>query len=125
MAPQNVEIPHLRSIDGSKQLIVHGRPFLALGAELQNSSLTSAEHMDTVWQNLVDTHINTVLGCVTWEMIEPVEGQFDFKELDKIILGARKHGLHLVLLWFGSYKNGRLPPSFDINCLCSAFSVEP
>jgi beta-galactosidase GanA len=117
MAPQNVEIPHLRSIEGSKQLIVHGRPFLVLGAELQNSSLTSAEHMDTVWQNLVDSHVNTVLGCVTWEMIEPVEGQFDFKELDKIILGARKHGLHLVLLWFGSYKNGRLHPSFDINCI--------
>ncbi|KAF7162402.1 hypothetical protein CNMCM6106_009376 [Aspergillus hiratsukae] len=106
MAAQNVEIPHLRSIEGSKQLIVHGRPFLVLGAELQNSSLTSAEHMDTVWQNLVDAHVNTVLGCVTWEIIEPVEGQFDFKELDKIILGARKHGLHVVLLWFGSYKNG-------------------
>ncbi|GFF92391.1 hypothetical protein IFM53868_06826 [Aspergillus udagawae] len=106
MPPQNVEIPHLRSIDGGKQLIVHGRPFLILGAELQNSSLTSAEHMDTVWPNLVDSHVNTVLGCVTWEMIEPVEGQFDFKELDKIILGARKHGIHLVLLWFGSYKNG-------------------
>ncbi|GIK00964.1 hypothetical protein Aspvir_004994 [Aspergillus viridinutans] len=103
MPPQNIEIPHLRSIEGGKQLIVHGRPILILGAELQNSSLTSAEHMDTVWPNLV---VNTVLGCVTWEMIEPVEGQFDFKELDKIILGARKHGLHLVLLWFGSYKNG-------------------
>lgn len=110
MASQNVEIPHLCSIEGGKQLIVNGRPFLILGAELQNSSLTSAEHMDTVWPNLVASHVNTVLGCVTWEMIEPVEGQFDFEELDKIILGARKHGFHLVLLWFGSYKNGSLPP---------------
>ncbi|KAH1858486.1 hypothetical protein KXX55_004800 [Aspergillus fumigatus] len=106
MASQNVEIPHLRSIESGKQLIVNGRPFLILGAELQNSSLTSAEHMDTIWPNLVESHVNTVLGCVTWEMIEPVEGQFDFKELDKIIADARKHGLHLVLLWFGSFKNG-------------------
>ncbi|RHZ61793.1 putative beta-galactosidase [Aspergillus thermomutatus] len=106
MPLENVEIPHLRSIDRGKQLIVHGRPFLLLAAELQNSSLTSAEFMDTVWQKLVDTHVNTVLGCVTWEMIEPVESQFEFKELDKVILGARKHGLRLVLLWFGSFKNG-------------------
>lgn len=101
------EIPHLRKTGNGHQLIVNGQPFLVIGGELQNSSLTSAEYMDDVWQKLVDTHLNTVLGCVTWEMIEPVEGQFDFAELDKVILGARKHGLHLVLLWFGSFKNGK------------------
>lgn len=100
--------PHLRLTDNGKQLIVDGRPFLSLAGELQNSSLTSAEYMDTVWQKLVNTHINTVLGCVTWEMIEPTEGQFTFTELDRVILGARKHGLRLVLLWFGSFKNGML-----------------
>lgn len=99
--------PHFRKTETGKELIVKGKPFLILGGELQNSSLTSAAYMDTVWQKLVDTHYNTVLGCVTWELIEPVEGQFDFAELDKVILGARKHGLHLVLLWFGSFKNGK------------------
>ncbi|RFU24064.1 hypothetical protein B7463_g12274, partial [Scytalidium lignicola] len=99
-------IPHLEKVEKSKQLIVNGKPFLMLGAELQNSSMTSAAYMDTVWQKLVDTHINTVLGCVTWEDIEPEEGKFDFSELDKIVEGARAHGLHLVLLWFGSFKNG-------------------
>ncbi|KAG5807704.1 hypothetical protein H9Q74_007676 [Fusarium xylarioides] len=38
---------------------------------------------------------------------EPEESIFDFSELDKTILEARQHGLHLVLLWFGSYKNGK------------------
>lgn len=99
-------IPHLVATEWSKQLVVHGKPFLMLAGELQNSSLTSAEYMDTVWQKMVDTNVNTLLGCATWEMIEPVEGRFDFAELDKVILGARKHGLHLVLLWFGSFKNG-------------------
>lgn len=99
-------IPHLRNAGTTQQLVVHGRPFLALAAELQNSSMTSAEFMEPVWQKLVDTNINTVLGCVTWEDIEPVEDQFNFAELDKVILGARKHGLQLVLLWFGSFKNG-------------------
>lgn len=90
----------------TKQLVVHGRPFLMLAAELQNSSLTCAEYMDTVWQKVKDMNVNTLLGCVMWEMIEPVEGQFDFSELNKVILGAREHSLHLVLLWFGSFKNG-------------------
>ncbi|KUJ16313.1 glycoside hydrolase [Mollisia scopiformis] len=106
MASTSKTSPHLQSIEKSQQLMVNGKPFLMLGAELQNSSMTSPAYMDTVWQKLVDTHINTVLGCVTWEDIEPVEGKFDFSELDKVIEGARAHGLHLVLLWFGSFKNG-------------------
>jgi GH35 family endo-1,4-beta-xylanase len=108
MLASTSQIPHLRKTGVAQQLVVNGRPFLSLAGELQNSSLTSAEYMDTAWQKLVETNVNTVLGCVTWEDIEPVEGQFNFSELDKIILGARKHGLHLVLLWFGSFKNGML-----------------
>jgi beta-galactosidase GanA len=61
--------------------------------------------MDTVWQKTVDTGVNTLLGCVTWENIEPEEGKFDFSELDKVIARAKAHGLHLVLLWFGTLKN--------------------
>lgn len=74
--------------------------------------------MGTIWKKLVDAHINTVLGCVTWEDIEPVEGKFDFTELDKVVDGARAHGLHLVLLWFGSFKNGMQDKGFEIEqCL--------
>jgi GH35 family endo-1,4-beta-xylanase len=106
MATSLPSIPHLQKTEKSQQLIVNGKPFLVLGAELQNSSMTSAEYMHTIWQKLVDTNINTVLGCVTWEDIEPIEGKFEFTELDKVIQGARSHGLHLILLWFGSFKNG-------------------
>ncbi|KAL8337528.1 hypothetical protein RB598_006429 [Gaeumannomyces tritici] len=52
------------------------------------------------------SHFNTLLGCVTWEMMENEEDKFDFAELDKVIMGARRHGIHLVLLWFGSFKKG-------------------
>ena len=98
--------PYLRETPNSKQLIVDGEPFLMLAGELQNSSLTSAEYMRTVWQKMVDTNVNTLLGCVTWEMIEPVEGNFDFAEFDQVVLDARAHHMRLVLLWFGSFKNG-------------------
>ena len=79
-----------------------------LGGELQNSSLSSAEYMSEIWPKMVATNVNTLLGSVSWEMVEPEEGKFDFEELDKVIFGAREHGLHLILLWFGSFKNGML-----------------
>lgn len=107
------QIPFIKKTTGAPQLIVDGRPFLMLGGELQNSSMTSARYMDTVWQKLKDTGLNTVLGCVTWEDIEPREGEFDFSELEAVILGAKAHDLRLVLLWFGSFKNGILYPFYS------------
>lgn len=101
-------IPSLRDSPSGKELVVNGRPFLIRGAELQNSSMTSADYMEDVWPKLAAASINTVLGCVSWEMIEPKEGIFVFDELDSVIAGARRHGLHLILLWFGSFKNGQL-----------------
>jgi hypothetical protein len=101
------DIPRLQQHGKIKQLVVNGKPFLMLGGELQNSSLSSADYMSEVWPKMVATNVNTLLGSVSWEMIEPAEGSFDFKELDEIILGARKHGLHMILLWFGSFKNGK------------------
>lgn len=62
--------------------------------------------MRTKWQKLKDMHINTILGSVSWEQIEPGEGKFDFEELDAVIHDARTFGIRLVVLWFGSFKNG-------------------
>lgn len=103
MALWNPSYPHLRSTEAGKQLVVNGRPFLFLVGELQNSSLTSAEYMDTVWHKLVGTQFNTVLLCAIWETIEPIGGQFTFNELGRVILGtrelgAKKHRLRLALL---------------------------
>jgi beta-galactosidase GanA len=100
------QIPHLRQTANSKQLIVKDEPFLVLAGELQNSSFSSPEYMNDVWSKLTTMNMNTVLGSVSWEQIEPTEGNFDFKALDQVLLDARAHGLHVVLLWFGSFKNG-------------------
>ncbi|KAI4913519.1 hypothetical protein J4E90_005236 [Alternaria incomplexa] len=102
-----MSIPHLRKTRTSSQLVVDGEPYLILGAELHNSTLSSAKYMadEKIWQNVRDMHINTLLGSVSWEQIEPVEGQFDFSNLDAVILAARQNNIKLVLLWFGSFKN--------------------
>ncbi|KAJ6027071.1 uncharacterized protein N7446_004329 [Penicillium canescens] len=70
--------PHLHKVGNTWELLVDGKPYLILGAELHNSSMSSAHYMDTVWQNLTDMGINTVLGSVTWEDIEPEEGRLAF-----------------------------------------------
>jgi hypothetical protein len=99
-------IPHLEKRGGVTQLIVDGKPFLMLAGELRNSSSSSLEYMKPIWPKLARMHLNTVLAVVSWETIEREEGKFDFALVDGLLQGARANKLRLVLLWFGSWKNG-------------------
>ncbi|MFC1551575.1 DUF5597 domain-containing protein [Candidatus Latescibacterota bacterium] len=99
------DIPHLEMNGTAKQLIVDGKPFIILGGELHNSSSSSLAHMEPVWDKLAGMNLNTVIMPVSWELVEPVEGEFDFSLVDGLLRGAREHDLKLVLLWFGSWKN--------------------
>lgn len=105
-AQANGALPRLQKKGDATQLIVDGKPFLVLGGELHNSSSTSRDYMEPIWQQLVDMHLNTVLAVVPWDMVEPEEGRFDFSMVDDLVEDARRHNLKLVLLWFGSWKNG-------------------
>lgn len=98
--------PHLSKQGGVSQLMVDDKPFLVLGGELHNSSSSSLEYMEPIWPRLSAIHVNTVLTPVTWELIEPEEGKFDFTVVDGLIQQARAHDLHLAFLWFASWKNG-------------------
>jgi hypothetical protein len=89
----------------SGQLMVQGKPFLILGGELGNSSASTSAEADAILPEMVRLHVNTVLMPVAWEQVEPREGTFDFSILDHWIDVARQQNLHLVLLWFGSWKN--------------------
>lgn len=86
-------------------LLVDGKPFLVLGGELANSSASSRAYMAPRWSRLKSLNLNTVLMPVSWELIEPSEGKFDFTLVDGLLADARAHDLRLVLLWFGSWKN--------------------
>jgi len=46
------EAPHLLKQGTATQLIVDGKPFLALAGELANSSATSVEYMKPIWPKL-------------------------------------------------------------------------
>jgi hypothetical protein len=98
--------PHLRKQGSATQLIVDGKPFLALSGELGNNSATSLENMEPVWPKLVAANMNSVLIGISWAQLEPQEGKFDFTLVDGLIAKARENNLRIVFLWFASWKNG-------------------
>ncbi len=102
-----VEAPRLEKKDGRFALMVEGRPYLILGGQIHNSSGWPSE-LPQVWQSMAELHANTVEAPVYWEQIEAQPGHFDFANVDQIVEGARAHHLHVVLLWFGTWKNGNM-----------------
>ena len=80
-------------------------PCPILGGELSNSAATSVADIDEVMPRMRALGLNTVLVPAYWELIEPVEGKFDFTLIDRTIDVARREQLHVVFLWFGAWKN--------------------
>jgi beta-galactosidase GanA len=98
-------MPKVVEKDGRWALMVDGAPYLMLGVQVNNSSAWPAM-LPEVWPAVDKLHANTVEAPVYWEQMEPVEGKFDFSAVDALLAGAREHKVHLVLLWFGTWKNG-------------------
>ncbi|WP_064108701.1 DUF5597 domain-containing protein [Leifsonia xyli] len=86
-------------------LVVDGRPFLAIGGEVHNSSSSDAAYLATEWGRLARTGINTVLVSVAWSEVERAEGEFSFEIVDELLRCARDAGLRLGAIWFGAFKN--------------------
>ena len=80
-------------------------PTPLLGGELSNSAVTSVADIEEVLPRMRRLGLNTVLVPVYWELMEPVEGQFDFSLIDRTIDVARHEQLYVVFLWFGVWKN--------------------
>jgi hypothetical protein len=98
-------IPAILEKEGHYALMVDGRPFLMLGVQANNSSAWPT-YLDKVWPAAEELHANTVELPVYWEQMEVTQGKFDFSVVDLILKQAREHHVHLVLLWFGTWKNG-------------------
>jgi len=100
------ELPHISSFKGNSQLIVCDRPFTLLSGELYNSSSSILRYLEPAWDKLVYMNLNSVIASISWELVEPAEGTYNFELVDGLIKKAREHHLKLVLIWFGTWKNG-------------------
>ena len=98
-------LPRLVEKDGRYALLVDGAPYLILGAQVNNSSAWPAM-LPKVWPAMEALHVNTVEIPVYWEQFEPRQGRFDTTLVDTLLQQAREHRVRLVLLWFGTWKNG-------------------
>ena len=100
------DVPHIEKRDHHFALIVDGKPFLMLGGQINNSSAWPST-LPAAWNAAEAMHANTVEAPVYWEQIESTRGTFDFSNVDLLVNQAREHHFHLVLLWFGTWKNGQ------------------
>ncbi|MDR2304578.1 MAG: beta-galactosidase [Treponema sp.] len=87
---------------------VKGKPFFALGAQVHNSSSYSREMFDESCKSALALNCNTLEAPVYWEKIEPKEDAFNFSMIDYMLELCRANNLRLIVLWFGSWKNGDL-----------------
>jgi beta-galactosidase GanA len=98
-------MPRIVEKDGRFALLVDGQPYLMLGAQMNNSSAWPAT-LPQVWPTIEALGANTVEAPIYWEQFEPTQGHFDASVLHTLLAKARTHHVHLVLLWFGTWKNG-------------------
>ena len=100
-------IPTIEKKGGVSTLLVDGKPMILLAGEVHNSSTSSLEYMEDVWTHGKKLGMNCLLLPITWELLEPEEGHFDFTLVDGLIGQARAHDMKIVFLWFGTWKNAQ------------------
>ncbi len=103
--PASRPLPRIVHKDGRYALMVDGAPYLILGAQVNNSSAWP-DVLPKVWPAVEYLHANTVEFPLYWEQFEPEQSRFDYSMVDTLLGQARAHGVRLVLLWFGTWKNG-------------------
>ncbi len=96
----------IRRNDMKSLFKVNGKPFFSIGGQVNNSSSSNAEVMKVAFATSKGLGLNTIAAPVHWELFEPTESNYDFTQVKMLIEGARATGLKLVILWFGSWKNG-------------------
>ena len=98
-------MPQIVEKDGRHALLVNEKPFLILGGQAHNSSAWPGM-LPQVWSAIEAMHANTLEVPIYWEQLEQQPGKFDFSLVDTLINQGRVHKVHLVLLWFATWKNG-------------------
>lgn len=82
-----------------------GKPFMPVGLQAHNSS-TGTGLLKKAVRAVKLYGGNCLETPVYWYRIEPEMDCYDFSMVKDVLEEAREAGLHLILLWFGTSKNG-------------------
>lgn len=82
-----------------------GNPLLLTGLQCHNSS-TGSPLLDQAISAVKKFGGNVLEAPVYWYWLEPREGEYDCTHVRELIRKTREAGLHLVILWFATNKNG-------------------
>lgn len=82
-----------------------GNPFMPVGVQAHNSS-TGTPLIKKAIQVVREYGGNCLEAPVYWYRLEPEEGQYDMSLVKGLIDEVREAGLKLIILWFGTSKNG-------------------
>lgn len=75
------------------------------GVQCHNSSTGTGMLQDAI-RVAKEFHGNVLEAPVYWYLLEPQQGVYDTSHVRELIHTVRKAGLHLVILWFATNKNG-------------------
>jgi hypothetical protein len=90
------------------ELIVGDEPFLIIGFQWSCDLSSYEEYVESYLPVAKQMGCNTAVIPLYWKDVEPVPGEYRMKDLGKRIKACQKHGLKMVVLWFGSYKNAQM-----------------
>lgn len=85
---------------------VDGKDYFTVGGQVNNSTTSNPSMLRRAFDVCVSIGLNTIAAPVCWEQFEPEEGIYRYDVIDTLMSEARKNGLKLIVLWFGSWKNG-------------------
>jgi len=87
---------------------VDGKSFMPMGGQSRNSSAYNSDELASSIAGVKALGGNTLEAPVYWEQVEPEEGRFDFSSVDMLLEECRRNQLHLIVLWFATWKNGEM-----------------
>ena len=96
---QAQSLPHLAKVGQTVSLMVDGSPMVLRSGELNNSTASSIRYMEQqrTFDRLKALNLNSVIATASWELVEPVEGEYNFAEVDYIIEQARMRDMKVIL----------------------------
>lgn len=103
-----IEVSSLKKTsDGKVYLEVDGKPFPLFGAQIRLDILKNCDKMsdadiEKYFISAKRLNVNCVQVPVTWNMIEPEEGKYDYSMAYFIMRLANRYNLKVELLWFGT-----------------------